>query len=412
LFGGGMTAGVVIKVLLLLVLFAAFFSAILLAITSYARSFKEAQAYIIPLMLLCLVPGVLCLVPSLEFKPWMAVTPLVNIVMLGRDLLEGSVVPGLAIAAVCSTIFYIFAAIALASQIFGTDAILYGSPDTWSDLVRRPTEPQPTASLPAAMLCLALIFPCSFVLAGSLARSPELSMSQRLKVNAVITVAVFGGIPILLAMFGRVRASSGLGTKWSGIVPLLGAAILGAALWPAAHELFWLAEWLGLTTLDEKQFSAARAMLEQFHSLPLGLLLLTLAIVPAIFEELCFRGFLFGALRTRLTGPLTIIASALLFGIFHEFLSPGRLLPSTFLGLVLGWVRWRSNSIWPGIVLHAMNNGLLLTVSHYREQLQARGWGVEEQTHLPITWHAIAIVGIILGVGLIVATSRPFKTSD
>src|SRR6185295_4990689 len=64
LFGGGMTFDVVIKVLLLLVLFAAFFSAILLAITSYARSFKEAQAYIIPLMLLCLVPGVLCLVPS------------------------------------------------------------------------------------------------------------------------------------------------------------------------------------------------------------------------------------------------------------------------------------------------------------------------------------------------------------
>ncbi len=82
LFGGGMSLGVVVKVLLLLVLFAAFFSAILLALTSYARSFKEAQAYIIPLMLLCLVPGVLCLMPSLEFTAWMAVTPLVNIVML------------------------------------------------------------------------------------------------------------------------------------------------------------------------------------------------------------------------------------------------------------------------------------------------------------------------------------------
>ena len=35
----------------LLVLFAAFFSAVLLAVTSFARSFKEAQAYLIPLML-------------------------------------------------------------------------------------------------------------------------------------------------------------------------------------------------------------------------------------------------------------------------------------------------------------------------------------------------------------------------
>ena len=87
LFGGGMSFEVVLKVLLLLGLFAAFFSAILLALTSCARSFKEAQAYIIPLMLLCLVPGVLCLMPGLEFKGWMAVTPLVNIVMLARDLL-------------------------------------------------------------------------------------------------------------------------------------------------------------------------------------------------------------------------------------------------------------------------------------------------------------------------------------
>jgi ABC-2 type transport system permease protein/sodium transport system permease protein len=256
------------------------------------------------------------------------------------------------------------------------------------------------------MLCLALIFPCSFVLANSIGRSQELLMSQRLEVNALITAAVFGGIPILLAMFGRVRASSGLGTKWTGIGPLLGAAILGAALWPAAHEIFWLSEWLGLTTLSEKQISEAQSMLEQFQSLPLGLILVTLAIVPAIFEELCFRGFIFGALRTRLTAIWTIVASALLFGVFHEILSPGRLLPSTFLGLALGWVRWRSGSVWPCMLLHIMNNGLLMTISHYREDLQARGWGVEEQTHLPFTWHACAVAGIIAGATVIVVASR------
>ena len=146
-------------------------------------------------MLLCLVPGVLCLMPSLEFKTWMAVTPLVNIVMLGRDLLEGSAVGGLAIAAVCSTLFYIAAAIAVAARIFGTDAILYGSQATWSDFVRRPTEPQPTASVPMAMLCLAMIFPCSFVLANNLARSQELSMAQRLGSAPSSPPLVFGGIP-------------------------------------------------------------------------------------------------------------------------------------------------------------------------------------------------------------------------
>ncbi len=237
LFGGSMTVGVVVKVLLLLVLFAAFFSAILLAVTSYARSFKEAQAYIIPLMLLCLVPGVLCLMPTLQFKGWMAVTPLVNIVMLGRDLLEGSVVSHLAIAAVFSTIFYIAAAIALAARIFGTDAILYGSQATWSDLVRRPAEPQPAASLPAAMLCLALMFPCYFVLANSLAWSQELPMDQRLVVGSLISAAILGGIPFLLAKFNRVRWQAGLGLRPAGFVPILAAALGTCSLAGSAGNL-------------------------------------------------------------------------------------------------------------------------------------------------------------------------------
>ena len=58
LFGESLGVGVLFQVLALLALFAAFFSAVLLALTSFARSFKEAQAYLIPLMLFCLMPGV------------------------------------------------------------------------------------------------------------------------------------------------------------------------------------------------------------------------------------------------------------------------------------------------------------------------------------------------------------------
>jgi ABC-2 type transport system permease protein/sodium transport system permease protein len=348
--------------------------------------------------------------PSLEFKTWMAVTPLVNIVMLGRDLLEGSAVGGLAIAAVCSTIFYIAAAIAIAARIFGTDAILYGSQATWTDFVRRPTEQQSAASVPMAMLSLAMIFPCSFVLANNLARSEELSMSQRLAIGALVTAAVFGGIPILLAMLGRVRASTGLGLRRPHLIALLGAAILGAALWPAAHESYLLSEWLGLSSLSPKRLQAAEAMVERLRTMPLWLVITTLAIVPAIFEELCFRGFIFGALRTRLAGWPTIIASALLFGLFHEVLAPGRLLPSTFLGIALGWVRLQTLSVWPCMLLHAINNGLLLTISHHRDELLARGVGAEEQTHLPLTWHALAATGVVVAIVLLTVASRPPTT--
>jgi sodium transport system permease protein len=252
------------------------------------------------------------------------------------------------------------------------------------------------------------VFPCSFVLAGSLARSPELPMSRKLEVNALITIIVFGGIPVLLAMFGRVRTSSGLGLRRAGPGVILAAAILGIALWPAAHEIFLLSERFGLAALGSKQAEQVEAILEQLKTQPYWLIVTTLALVPAIFEEVCFRGFLFGALRTRLTGPMAVVASALLFGLFHEILSPlpGRLLPSAFLGLVLGWVRLRSRSILPGMVLHALNNGLLLSVIYFRDELLARGWGIEQQQHLPITWDLLALVGIAVGAVLLVATTR------
>ena len=55
---GRVTAGRLAEVFGLLLLFAAFFSAVLLAVTSFARSFKEAQAYLIPLMLVSMTPGI------------------------------------------------------------------------------------------------------------------------------------------------------------------------------------------------------------------------------------------------------------------------------------------------------------------------------------------------------------------
>ncbi len=163
---------------------------------------------------------------------------------------------------------------------------------------------------------------------------------------------------------------------------------------------------MGLSAIGSKQIAAAEAMLDQFKSVPLWVILATLAVVPAVFEELSFRGFVFGALRTRLNGLWSVIFSAVLFGVFHEVLFSGRLLPSTFLGLVLGFVRLRSDSVLPGMLLHAIHNGLLLTVSYYRDALIAHGWGVAEETHLPITWHAVALVGIAIGVGVLMATTR------
>jgi sodium transport system permease protein len=411
LFGGaGLSLPVVIKVLLLLGLFAAFFSAVLLAITSCARSFKEAQAYIVPLMLLCLVPGVICLMPGLEFTGVLAVTPLVNIVLLARDLLEGNVDPLLASAAVISTALYVLAAIAVAARIFGTDAILYGSESTWSDIFRRPNAPQPVASLSAASLALAIMFPTYFVLSATLARSAEMSLDSRLFVAAIVTMLVFCGIPAAVALFNRVRFRSGVALVWPRLVALVAAAVLGFVLWPAAHELFLLNARLGIKALDVDQIAQVQTLLEKLQNISPVWILLALAVVPGVCEEFFFRGLFFTSLRAVTTPWRTIIATAVLFGLFHvvaaTVLAPERFLPSVFLGLVLGWVRYRTGSVLPCMLLHVVHNGLVLLIVHWRNALAEHGFGVEDASHLPATWLAVAAVGAVVALVMLALTYR------
>jgi ABC-2 type transport system permease protein/sodium transport system permease protein len=120
-----------LEIFLLLLLFAAFFSAVLLALTSFARSFKEAQAYLIPLMLLALVPGVMSLVPDLHLDGPLVLVPLLNIVLLARDLLLGEASLFAAVFVIASTLVYALAAIVVAALIFGAEAVRSDTGGWW-----------------------------------------------------------------------------------------------------------------------------------------------------------------------------------------------------------------------------------------------------------------------------------------
>lgn len=73
-------------------------------------------------------------------------------------------------------------------------------------------------------------------------------------------------------------------------------------------------------------------------------------------EEIFFRGFVFPGLRRGMPLVAAIVASALLFAIAH--VDPGSFAVLFTIGLALAVVRWRTRSIWPGMILHMLNNGI------------------------------------------------------
>ena len=136
-----------------------------------------------------------------------------------------------------------------------------------------------------------------------------------------------------------------------------------------------------------------------------ALILCTVAVAPAVFEELFFRGYLFSAIRVATSKATTIGVSAVLFGVFHvvssNALSVERLLPSSLMGLILGWLCYHSRSVFPGIVLHACHNGTLIMMAYYKDELAERGFGLEEQEHIPPMFLVACVVSTLVGLWLI-----------
>ena len=90
----------------------------------------------------------------------------------------------------------------------------------------------------------------------------------------------------------------------------------------------------------------------------------SLVVLPPLAEETVFRGFMYTGLRRRFPVVLSAIITSLLFAIPHLQFGDGApllwvaALDTFVLSLVLCYVRERTDSLWPGIFIHALKNGI------------------------------------------------------
>lgn len=85
------------------------------------------------------------------------------------------------------------------------------------------------------------------------------------------------------------------------------------------------------------------------------------ALVAPVVEELTYRGLGFAAVRDAFGPSAAVVVTALAFGLAHGLVVALPVL--TLFGLVLGWLRLRTASLYPPIILHALFNGIALVAS-------------------------------------------------
>lgn len=84
--------------------------------------------------------------------------------------------------------------------------------------------------------------------------------------------------------------------------------------------------------------------------------MMCIAFFPALVEEFAFRGAILGILKKRFNPKVAIIVSAICFGLVHGNLVQ---IPFAFLmGLTFGYIAVYTNSIWPSVIAHFLNNGI------------------------------------------------------
>jgi membrane protease YdiL (CAAX protease family) len=172
--------------------------------------------------------------------------------------------------------------------------------------------------------------------------------------NAVVQLAAAAGflaVPILVASrWGEssvgtalqrlgVRSFRPAALKWMGAA--VGAYLLFAAIYTAIFG-------------SPHQEDIA----ETFGAVPVQILLIVVA--APVSEEVCFRGMLFGGLRTRMPGLAAAAVSAVVFGALHALTGLGAVPVLIFFGFVLALLYEKTGSIVPGILLHMLNNSVAL----------------------------------------------------
>ena len=132
--------------------------------------------------------------------------------------------------------------------------------------------------------------------------------------------------------------------------------------------------------------------------------LLVVAVLPAICEELLFRGIIYKGIENNgKSMKRAIILSGILFGFMHmDFI---RMIPTALLGIGFAYVLYRSRSIFLCMLMHFLNNGFIVIVQHFvKTTVEAPELIGNELMIISITYIIIGLVPLLVGNRLLSTT--------
>jgi sodium transport system permease protein len=311
-----------------------------------------------PLMLLPMSPGI-------ELNLGNSLIPISGVVLLLRSLVEGNYADALPyVVPVCGTsLVCCLLAIRWAVYQFNQESVLFRESERldlrrW--IVHLVRDRQDTPSIAEAFFCVALIFVIQFftqlAITSSAPQNPGFNyLVQLLFISQVVCIA----LPALLMtiLFTHRPRRTLLFDRLPSLGMCAAAVALAILLHPIGHRFV---EWIQyLYPVRDELVAQTQSINRMVQAAPnIWMPILLMAVLPAICEELAFRGFILSGLRRLGHKWWAIGLSAVFFGMAHTVIQQS--IAAAALGAIIAYLAIQSDSLIPGMLFHATYNGLML----------------------------------------------------
>jgi sodium transport system permease protein len=337
--------------------FAIFISAITMCVCAFARTYKEANNYITPLMLVVMFASFIGLVPNVELNAKLALVPVANICLLIKNMLAFKYSLTTILIVLVSNVAYGIISVLLLGRIYKSEGILFGDSLSGIRIFERRSNIKKNSDISIGDMLLVIAVTVLLVIYAGGAASLD-SVTG----GIILTQLSIIGVPVLSAWYTRCDMKKSFKLKLPKLRDI-----------PAAVFLMAGTMLLGMiiTMISSSVFkSSADSAVETTSTLMSGgfaVSLLLVALLPAVCEEFMFRGYILGALQARFKPAVAILATACIFGLYH--MNIVRFFTTAFLGLVLAYVAYKTKSIIPGIIMHFLNNATACLQMYYPEKV-------------------------------------------
>jgi sodium transport system permease protein len=353
---------------------AAMFSALALAIAAFARSSKEGQYYLMPLLMVMMPLMTLPMHPAAQLDLGTSLIPVTGMMLLLRNLMEGQVLESLryAVPVILVTGVCCLMAVRWAVDQFNRESVLFRESEQWGlglwlrHLVR---DRDDTPNFAEAMLCAVLLLVIRFFgsfFAGMPRDFAGLGASVLVTQLGLITAPAL----LMAVMLTRRPDKTLLLSRPSFAITVPAAALLAALLHPAMMIVSQVV--VQLYPISQEIQNQLKPFNLILSDAPLWQVVLLVALTPAICEELAFRGFILSGLR-RIGHKWTAIAlTAAFFGAVHLVLQQS--IGAFVVGIVLGYIAVKTGSLLPAVAYHATHNTMSLLSQRITDDLVHQQW--------------------------------------